>query len=216
MTTVPLRRRGVVADNAPVSGPATAAIRFGEVVEASVERLTAQCHRLYEAPPLGALIRAGETGAVYGVVAGVATASLDPTRRVVARGAEAESEAQVYQEHPQLERLLRTSVTLTVVGHEEGAELRQYLPPLPPRIHTFLYTCGPEEVRRFTQQTDFLTLLAGTPGATGDEVLAACLRQAATSHEQPREFLVRASRAVASLLGSDMPRLNAILRRLPL
>jgi hypothetical protein len=210
-----LRGGGSVADNAPVTTPTTAK-RFGEVVEASVERLEAQCHQLYEAPPLGALVHAGETDPIYCVVAGVATASLDPTRRVVARGADVESEAQVYQEHPQLERLLRTSVTLIVIGHEEGTELHQYLPPLPPRIHTFLYTCSPEEVRRFTQQTGFLSLLAGPPTPTGDEVLAAYIRQAAPAHERPHDFLIQASRAVASLLGSDTSRLNAILRRLPL
>ena len=190
--------------------------RFGEVIEASVERLVAQCHRLYDAPPLGALVRAGEPDAVYGVVSGVATASLDPTRRVVARGAEAESQEQVYREHPQLERLLRTDVTLAVVGHADGSGLRHYLPPRPPPIHTFLYACTPEEVRRFTEQTDFLALLAGAREPTGDEVLAACLREAAAAHDQPRDFLVRAGRAVATILGSDTGRLSTILRHLPL
>ena len=198
-----------------MSTPATAA-RFGEVVEGSVERLLAQCHRLYDAPVLGTLVRAGES--VYAAVEGVETVALDPTRPIVARGADAASESEVYAEHPQLERLLRTQVTLAVVGHREGDEVHQYLPPLPPRIHTFLYACPPEEVRAFFAggRLDFASLLIRRGLPTGDDVLAAVLRQAAPAFDAPRDFLLSASRGVAALLAGDTARLNAILRRLPL
>ena len=198
----------------------TTATRFGEVVEASVQRLVAQCHQLYESPALGTLVRAGDAdggqGAVYGVVSGVETSSLDPSRRAVARGADAASEEEVYRQHPQLEQLLRTDVTIAVLGHANGTSLTQYLPPLPPRVHTFIYICAAEEVRIFTERLEFRSLLTSMLTPTGDDVLAAVLRQASTAHERPNEFLVRAGRAVASLLGGDMPRLNAVLQRLPL
>jgi hypothetical protein len=219
--TLHLRHRPPLADNAPMTQRDDSQ-RFGEVVEASVDRLVAQCHRLYEAPPLGSLVRTGDastdggTDPVYAVVAGVATASLDPTRRVIARGADADSEAEIQRQHPQLERLLRTDVTLSVVGHAQGSQLHQYLPPSPPRIHTFVYTCGLEDVRRFTQDLDFVTLLAGTRDLTTDDVLAAALRLASVAYDQPRDFLVRAGRAVASLLSADTARVSAVLRRLPL
>ena len=190
--------------------------RFGEVVEASVEQLVAQCHQLYQTPPLGSLVRAGDDDPVYAVVAGVATTSLDPTRRVVARGADAETETEVQREHPQLERLLRTDVTLTVVGHAQEGALHQYLPPTPPRIHSFVRLCTPEEVRRFTESLDFVVLLAGGRDAVVDDVLAAALRQASTCYDLPRDFLVRSGRAVAALLGNDTAQLSAVLRRLPL
>ena len=196
------------------------AVRFGEVVEASVERLVGQCHRLYEAPPLGTLVRAGD--AIFGVVSGIATAALDPTRRIIARGADAATEAEVYAEHPQLEMLLRTDVTVSVVGHRADGrgEPRQYLPSLPPRIHTFLYVCAPQEVLAFLggssePRLDFVTLLVGG-GPVADDVLAAVLRQVSTAFDAPREFLMQASRAVAVLLSGDTARLNAIVRRLPL
>ena len=220
-----------------------AATRFGEVVEASVETLIGQCHRLYEAPPLGTLVRAGDD--VYGIVSGIVTSALDPTRRVIARGADAATEAEVYAAHPQLERLLRTDVTIAVVGHRPPPDdaprrndgpFAQYLPPLPPRIHTFLYACGAAEARAFlgfdggsldggsldgkrgdaaSVRLDFVSLLIGG-GPAHDDVLAAALRRASLAFDAPAEFLLAASRAVAVLLANDTARLNTILRRLPL
>ena len=209
----------------------TTATRFGEVVETAVESLIGQCYRLYEAPPLGTLVRAGSD--VFAVVSGIATSALDPSRRVIARGADAATEAEVYAANPQLERLLRTDVTLTVVGYcTAGAPVHQYLPPLPPRIHTFLYTCDTQEVRAFfgdgTPHLDFMSLLLASYSNTDDVlaatldsvfiegVLAATLRQAAVAFDDPRSFLVDASKAVAVLLTGDVMRVNAIVRRLPI
>ena len=49
-----------------------------------------------------------------------------------------------------------------------------------------------------------------------DDVLAASLRQAAVAFDDPRAFLVDASKAVAVLLTGDTMRLNTIVRRLPI
>ena len=193
--------------------------RFGEVVEASIEQLIGQCHQLYEAPSLGALVRAGDS--VFGIVSGIATAALDPSRRVIARGQDATSEAEVYSAHPQLEKLLRTDVTITVVGHREATgPVRQYLPSQPPRIHTFLYQTTTDEVRLFfgaepVPSLNFVPLLVGWGGAA-DDVLAAVLRQAAPAFDDPRAFLIEASKAIAVALADDTARINAIVRRLPL
>ena len=190
--------------------------RFGEVVEAAIDRVVVQAHRLYGAPPLGALVRlGGAPGAVYAVVAGVETASLDPTRRAIARGAEAASEEEIYREHPQIELLLRTDATLVTVGFDDGGALRHYLPPLPPRIHAFAYLCAPEEVRGFAASLDFVGLLAARRDPTSDDVLAAVLRQAAMCFDDRRDFLVRASRAAAAHAAGDAARVAAIVRRMP-
>lgn len=191
--------------------------RWGEVVEAAIDRLTAQSHVLYDAPPLGTLVRAGgPSSAVFSVVSGVATLPLDPTRPVIAHGADAGSEAEVYREHPQLAELLRTRVTLSVVAHRHDALVHPYLPPLPPRIHTFVYTAVPEDVRAVFASPDFVRLLLATAGPTADEVLTAALRQAAPAFDRPREFLRTAGRAVGAVLAADAGRLSAIVRRLPI
>ena len=182
---------------------------------ASLSHLTVQCYRLYESPPLGALVRVGEGSPTYAVVAGMTTEGLDPTRPIIARGANSGSEDEVQLEHPQLQKLLRTVVALLVVGHAQGPEMRHYLPPSSPRIHAFAYLCSPEEVRRFTRCLDFIALLNPASGQSSDDVLAAVFREAAASYDSPREFLVRVGRATAGLLGHDTARLVAILRRLP-
>ena len=198
--------------SAPAAHAAPA--KFGEVVESSIERLIGQCHVLYGAPPLGALVRAGED--IFAIVSGVSAAALDPGRRVIARGAGFASEADVYAEHPQLERLLRTDVTLTVVGHREGERLFRRLPPAPPRVHAFLYACSPEETAAFMHPADWTAVLLSGALPAADDVIAAALRQAAPCFPDPRAFLMSAGRAVAAQLPADAARLAAIMRRLPL
>ncbi len=211
---------------------------MGEVVESASHRFTAQCYQLYRSPSLGAFVRTesvltpdpsssgrGETEGrgesnnsyIYAVVYGVMTQSLDPGRPVIARGEHEEKEEDIYRSNPQLARLLCTRFEALIVGHGDRAAVNQYLPAMPPQIHAFVYQCSPEEVQRFTGSLDFLSLLVNSsPAGRGitDEVIAACLRQASSGLDQPRDFLVQAGKTLATHLVGDMPRLNAILRRL--
>ena len=212
-------------------GAGVATQRIGEVVESASHRYTAQCYRLYESPPLGAFVSteytldsgitpAPDTGPsrIYAVVYGVITEALDPSRPVVARGEEEDSEEGIYHSNPQLARLLCTRFEALIVGHSNGTAVSQYLPPLPPRIHSFVHTCTPQEVEQFTsKKLDFLNLLVNAPsvgrGVT-DEVVAACLRQASTHLSDSGGFLVHAGKALARQLTGDLLRLNSILKRL--
>ncbi len=191
-------------------------IRVGEVVEASTSGFVAQCHRLYDAPPLGALLRCGPPGtAVYAVVAEVTTRSLDPGRRPTAVGHDEATEDDVYRRNPQLTRLLSTEVTAVTVAHgADDGRLLRYLPPSPPRIHAFVSLCDAAEMRRLSDSLDFLPALLAAPVASPDDVAAAFLRQAADAHDDPDAFLVAAGRNLAALLGAQVPRLNSLLKRL--
>ena len=188
--------------------------RIAEVVEAATDRITAQCYRLYGASPLGTLVRTGGDTPIYAVVSGITTASLDPGRKVIARGADEATQEDIYRNNPQLERLMRTDFVATVVGHSTDDGISHFLPPLPPPIHTFVYACEPQETRRFTELLDFLPLMTSNGGVVGDEVVGAFLLQAAAASPDPQEFLVRAGREVASLLSDEVQRLNLILRRI--
>ena len=186
--------------------------RVGEVVEATSTSFVAQCYQLFDAPPLGALVRTGSPP-VYAVVSGVSSGPLDASRPVLARGEAAASEEEVFRENPQLGHLLTSRFETLIVGHRDEEADRQFLPPQPPRIHSFVYSCCQAQVVRFTARLDLLRLLLNSAVPAADEVVAACLRQAAACHPDRPEFLMRAGRALAADLAGDLPRLQAILRR---
>lgn len=186
---------------------------IGEVVRASTAGFESVSHRLYDAPPLGSLVKSGGESPVFGVVGEVTTDSIDPGRRPTAMGAQAESVEDVYRGNPQLERLYSTAFHSIAVGHRAGGRLLRYLPPTPPKIHDRVFLCGPSEVMELSSSLDFMPLLLRAPIGSPDDVTAAFLRQASLSHGEPQAFLVDAGRELADLLAGQLQRLNGILRR---
>jgi hypothetical protein len=188
--------------------------KIGEVIQASTGEFTAQCYELHQPPPFGSLVktREGEVE-IYGVVSRAETTSIEPGRRPIARGREEKEEEDIYRASPQLEKLLRTDFDALVVGHREGEKLHHYLPPRPARIHSFVYLCDREEAVQFSQSLDFLSILVGA-GGQADELIAASLRHVAAAQPDPQDFLVRAGKELAVLLGGETNRLNTILRRM--
>lgn len=191
--------------------------KVGEVIEASTAGFVAECYELHTPPPLGSLVKTtdGEVE-IYGVVCNAATQSIDPGRRPIARGRDEAEEKDIFLQHPQLSRLLRTTFDTLVIGHSQGDELHHYLPPRPPHVHSFVYLCERDEVRRFTQSLGFLPTLLGVREGCGDEVVSACLRHAGCTHNDERAFMVRAGKELSVLLSGELNRLNAILRRIRL
>lgn len=192
--------------------------KIGEVIEASTGQFVAECYELHSPPPLGSLVKTSDGDVeIYGVVCNASTESVDPGRRPIARGREEATEEGIYRQHPQLSKLLRTTFDTIIIGHSVGAQRavpQHYLPPRPPRVHSFVYICGQDEVRRFTQALDFLTLLLNAKANSVDEIISACLRQASCAHDDKHAFLVKAGKELATQLGGELNRLNAILRRI--
>ena len=188
--------------------------KIGEIIEASTNEFTAQCYELHQPPSFGSLVkvREGEVE-IYAVVSDAATTSIEPGRRPIARGMEEADEEDIYRSSPQLAKLLRTEFAALVVGHKEGQKLHHYLPPRPARIHSFVYLCDAEEVETFSQSFDYLSILV-VAGGQADELIAASLRHAAAAQRVPRDFLIRAGKELAVLLGGETNRLNNILRRI--
>jgi len=193
--------------------------RVGEVVESTSTSFVAQCYQLDGAPPLGGLVRT-DSPDIYGVVSRITTEPLDSARPVLARGQEASSEEEILLSNPQLARLLTSRMEVAIAGHAQGESLRQYLPPLPPKVHSFVYACSPEEIAQFTRSLDLLHLLLNSGSPHADEIVGACIRQTAAAHkahealENPEDFLIRACKTLAVELAGDVARLNSILRRL--
>lgn len=188
--------------------------RLGEIVEASSTIVTTQCYDLYEAPPLGSLISSGEDNTTYGIVCEVTTQSIDPSRRIITRGQNEDTEEQVYLNNPQLTRLLLTEFKALLVGHKINHLINRGLPPLPPRIHSFVYHCDNEETKLFSSSLEFLPLLLSTHTEAIDDVITAFIKQASQYHDDPMEFLVYAGKELAILFNGQLQRLNNSLRRL--
>ena len=185
--------------------------RIAEVVETTSTSFTAQCYELYGAPALGSFVRVGEP-AVYAVVYNVSTAAMDLGRRIMARGASEPTEEALYHNNPQISRLLATHIEALIVGHGAVDGMKHRLPSSPPRIHAFMYRCGPNEIASFTEGLDYLHLLtsSSTPGI--DEVIGANLRLSVECYSNQGAFRIRAGKALAIELAGDITRLNAILR----
>ena len=189
--------------------------RFGEVVESSTTSFVAQCYRIDDAPSLGALVRTNEPH-IYAVVSQITTEPLDTTRPVLARGEYAASEDELLRGSPQLSRLLTSRIEAAIVAHGAIPDVRQHLPPAPPMVHSFVYSCSAPEGAPFIQAPEFLHLLTRVSAAHADEVVTACLRRLAASQADPGYFLSLAGRALAVELAGDVARLNHILRRVTL
>ena len=190
--------------------------KVGEVIESSSAECIAQSYQLNEAPPLGSLVRVSrEDGVItiFGVVAAIETRPLDPARKPIARGRNASTLQEIYDEHPQMRELFRTHFTFRILGHEANGALHHYLPPLPPEVHQLVYACEPEKLIAFTDRLTFLPVLLG--GARDDETAAAFLRHAGVARSpDSHAFLVRAGKEMVNLLQGDAPRLSALLGRL--
>lgn len=187
--------------------------RVGEVIQATSTSFVAQCYELFNAPPLGAFVHTGSPP-INGVVYRVTTEPFDPNRPILARGEAALSEEDVYRDNPQLARLLTSRFETLIVGHHSQGKFHHFLPPLPPRVHSFVYTCSPEEVLELTSRLDFLYLVVNSGLSVADELVGACLREASVARADPQEFLHQAGKTLATELAGHLPRLNAILRRL--
>jgi hypothetical protein len=188
----------------------------GEVVEASTSEFLAQAVELDGAPPFGAFVEVAGDDAltVYGVVAHVQTAGIDPGSRAIMRGHGDVRDERIYQENPDLPLVLRTTFRALVVGFSDGERLHQFLPPRPPRLHYSVFTCPPRTVKRFTHDSlDYLQALLNAAEVPVDELLAANLRYTAATTREGQPFLERAGRELAQLLRADYARLTAILRR---
>ena len=190
--------------------------RLGEVLEADTSSLLAECYILGQPPPLGALVRCNlDAIALYAVVYHAETASAVPGRTPVALGRNAVTEEEVHRDQPHLTALLRTTFRARLIAHRRGSTSYPYLPPQPPLVHSFVYACNPEEVGQVTERLDYLSLLLAASELTSpEETVAAFLRHSAALHAEPDALMSRAARALARLLGQDLPRLGAILARL--
>ena len=187
---------------------------IAEVIESSTTEFTAQTRELNGAPPFGSFVNVGTAPTSIAMIYDISTGSTDINRRPVAYG---KTEEELREEQPQIFELLRTEIKAKIVGYVDTHGVRQCIPPQPPRLHSFVYTCTPEEVQAFTQHFDYFRTLAGIGGILSDELLIAAIQQTCRSQvESSRYCVIRAGKELSRLFRDDYDRLESILRRITL
>lgn len=209
-------------DGHPLLATANGAVTWpsgpvGELIESTTVDFVAQACELDAAPPFGTFVHvAAEDGlTVYGVVAHVQTAGIDPGARPIMRGYEDVRDSRIYVENPDLQHVLRTTFRSLMVGFAERGVYRQVLPARPPRLHYSVRATRPSEVRAFTDMgLDYLATLLGCQDVAADELIAANVRLTAAQRSDSDQFVRQAGRELAQLLRTDYGRLSAIMRRM--
>lgn len=206
---------------------------IGEIIEASTSEFTAESFTLHSPPRFGSFVKIPLEGtaempagsddpfsdgggavspAIFAVVYSATTTSTEPGKQPRAYW---KAEDELAKEQPQLaEWLLMTKFQCAIVGFALDGSIRRYLPPMPPRIHTQVFSCEPNEIAGLTDRMDFLRTLVSFRNAPSDEMVAACIREAYTERGEDAEFLVDAGKELANLLKDDYERLHAIVRRI--
>lgn len=153
--------------------------RLGEVIETTSLTYVAESDHLHALPEFGALVRVGSTQRamdLYGVVCFGATGGMDAGRRAVRRGSDDVVDAAVYHRHPELELVLRTLFTVSVLGYVTDGQVRHSVPPLPAPLHYSVFPCAAQEVVRFARQPHYLSsLLEHVGDVAADHVVASHL-----------------------------------------
>ena len=185
--------------------------RVGEVTASQTQRIEAQCYQAYAAPPLGSLVRVGSLP-VYAVVLDIRHEPLDPTRPLAPRGADLETERELFAANPQLSVILTTRFTAAIVGYRDGGAIRAGLPSLPPDLHSFVFTGDDADLSVFGGDFAWLRLLLGEGSAAADAAIANLLRQTANTRADSRRFLLGAGKALAAELSGEPRRMRALLR----
>lgn len=190
-------------------------MRIGEIIETSTVGFWAESVVLHDLPPLGALVAVAvpDVGTLYGVVAFGQTAGIDEGRKAVRRGTDEVFDGAIYDRHPELTRILRTTFRAVTVGYA-GADgrPRHHLPPAPPPLHYSVARCDRAAVEGFTADPRYFAILAASEGEVAPEqLLAAHIRAVYADRGRDLAWLEGAGRQVARLLKRDYDRLLTVL-----
>jgi len=189
--------------------------RLGEIIESNTNEFITQCYDLYSAPPLGTIVKASQSDSVFGIVSYSQTLGLDPTRRPIPRGKYLDDESEIYSANPQLNQLLTTEFKSIIVGHHYQGEIKLFLSPTPPKIHSFVNKSSHEDIIKFSQHIEFLEPIINSNQPQSDDIVVSFIKYAYDEINDNR-FIKESSRKLASMLKHDTYRLNSILRKLKL
>jgi len=189
-------------------------MQVGRVIRSSTTRFAVGCQVLRpNVPVFGSLVTAATVGGeeIYGLIHDVRMED-DPFVRQVA--VLTEDRPEVIEDHRH-NRQVPIEVGVLVVGYQRQGRIHHRLPPQPPLSLDLIHTCSRDELITFTGGFGYFILVLDSRDLPADELLAANLRYAAEARgREGHDFLLHAGRELARLLAMDLPRLDAMLRRI--
>lgn len=189
-------------------------IEVGRIIRSSTTRFAVGCQVLRpRVPVFGSLVKVRALGddEVYGLIHDVRMED-DPFVRQMAATDSLRPEV---IEDQRRNRQVPIEVGVLVVGYRHDGTIYHRLPPQPPLSLDVIHTCTADELVAFTERFDYFRLVLDNRDLPADELLTASLRYASEARPAgAQDFLVEAGQELVRLLAMDLPRLDAILRRM--
>ncbi len=195
--------------------------KVGEIVASNTSSFTAQCSRddsanltLPQAPYFGSFVisKGEEIGFdIIAVVFDISSGSIDSVHRPTAMNL---TRAELRFQQPQIFDLLKTDFSAITIGYIKDGKIYQSVPPHPPQIHDFVYSCTNYQVKEITSNLDYIRSLLNSGSNMCEDIIEANLKYAYVARGKNRDFLINAGRELSNLLKDNYDRLSAILRRI--
>lgn len=195
--------------------------KVGEIVSSNTSSFTAQCIKedssvltLPQAPYFGSFViaKGEEIGFdIIAVVFDISSGSIDSVHRPTAMNL---SRLELRHQQPQIFDLLKTDFSAITIGYIKDGKITHSVPPHPPQIHDFVYSCSNNQVKEITDNLDYIRALLNSGSSMCEDIIEANLRFSYIARGKNRDFLIGAGRELSNLLKDNYDRLSAILRRI--
>jgi hypothetical protein len=168
-----------------------------------------------ELPIFGAFCKSGaQQGKSYviGVIYNISIEDDELTRQMAA------SDKPIQEELADQQFLRQVPVEYSVlsIGYQSNDRFIYSLPPQPPLALATIQSMSDDEILDFTKKLDFIPLILSADNLPADDLLAATLRNAASTRQGTEQtaFLIESGRYCARLLSYDLNRLDNVLRNI--
>lgn len=186
---------------------------FSEVIESSLEEITAQCWDWDSFPTFGSLVEVNSSNIkIFGCVSSINTGSLDSNRYPFPYK---KTEEELKADHPHIFEFLKTLFKIKVLGYMEENRIYYMLPPSPAKIHSFVNSSSEEFSKTFFSKSDFLyPLFSGGFGINQtDDILLAIFRNMSKSKFLTPEKMNDICQTLSLITGNDYRKIKLFLKR---
>ena len=192
--------------------------RIGELIAVRTTEFVAQVDKLHAPPPLGSVAVIRDAGLdILSFVTSAETVPNDSGRRPAARGADYDTVEEFYARRPEINRLIHTEFTAVIVAHRINGLLLPYVPPLPPRLHAFVYAGGEDDIAGLANDPLTLQSIASARTESSLDFLPAAIRTmagVAGSDQAQEEYLRETGRRLVYIMRDDMRGLQTVLAKI--